>query len=291
MVSSQDVPSHGPEMPFPAWGEEMLVATSLCTLGLPHLHMQSPSSSEGEIHPKEVLLWQRKDETWLRIPLVYPCWGSSWTCPMRCSRTWKRLTRRALLLLLFLGMLQQWLWSSPTSDPGRRDPREQGCAMGGWLVFPIHTGHWHWLFSHHQGKMKVQLNPAYPVPLCISENSRCALQQGLDLHFCPWGLQANKPNLLLWRAWPCQATALPLAQGSVDPPAAPGLAATPPLAEPKSLQDHSSPSLGWQMRSRDVWSELSGRLTVASEIPALPQNGRIHSASSPRRISQGHKSQ
>lgn len=33
-----------------------------------------------------------------------------------------------------------------------------------------------------QGKVKVQLNPAYPVPSCISENTRCALKQGLDLH-------------------------------------------------------------------------------------------------------------
>lgn len=55
--------------------------------------------------------------------------------------------------------------------------------MAGLLVSPMHAGHWHWLFSHHQGKMKVQLNPAYPVPFCISENNRSAFQQGLHLHF------------------------------------------------------------------------------------------------------------
>lgn len=33
-----------------------------------------------------------------------------------------------------------------------------------------------------QGKVKVCLNPAYPVPSCISENIRCTLKQGLDLH-------------------------------------------------------------------------------------------------------------
>lgn len=33
-----------------------------------------------------------------------------------------------------------------------------------------------------QGKVKVWLNPAYPVPSCISGNTRRALKQGRDLH-------------------------------------------------------------------------------------------------------------
>lgn len=74
--------------------------------------------------------------------------------------------------------------------------------------------------------------------------------------------------------------ALPLTHGRVDPPAVMGLAAKPSQAEPKSSQDHNSSSLGWKMSSRDAWSELSGRLNVVSEIPVLPQTGRIPCASS-----------
>lgn len=44
MVPSQDVPSQGLEIPFPAQGGGMLKATPSCTLGLSHLHIQSPSS-------------------------------------------------------------------------------------------------------------------------------------------------------------------------------------------------------------------------------------------------------
>lgn len=153
---------------------------------------------------------------------------------------------------------------------------------------PIRAGRWHWLFSHHQGKTKVQLNSAYPVPSCVSENTRCALEQGLDLHLvCGVYKQTSQTHCSgepgHTRLWLC------LPHGSVDPPAEPGLAAKPSLAEPKFLQDHNSPSLGWKMSSRNVWSELSGRPNVASEIPARPQTGRIRGASSPGNISQGHK--
>ena len=83
MIPSRDVPSQGPEMPFPAWGGERCEAAPAHTLRLLHLCMQSPSSWQGEIHPEEVPSQQGeaqehlKDETWLQTSLVCPWWGST----------------------------------------------------------------------------------------------------------------------------------------------------------------------------------------------------------------------
>lgn len=150
-ITGYSFPGTRNSFPILGWGD----AQSLCVpWGCPTFTYKVLPLWQGEIHPEGEPLQQVKDETWLRIPLVYPYWGSSWTCPMRCSRPGKRFTRCALLLLLFLGMLQQRLWSAPTSDPGRGfllggpqgrrlcHGRAAG-VMGGLLVSPIHTGHWH----------------------------------------------------------------------------------------------------------------------------------------------------
>lgn len=168
---------------------------------------------QGEIHPKEVPLQQMKDETCLRIPLVYPRWGSSWTCPIRCSRPGKSLTRCALLLLLFLGILQQWLWPSPTSDPGRRlllgGP--QGTRLGHGRVAGVPQPCWTLALvvfpSPGQDESAVKSCLTSPT-LHFREYQMCSPAR-TGFAFCPRGLQANKPNLLLWRAWPWQVTALP----------------------------------------------------------------------------------
>lgn len=207
MAPSQDAPSQGPEMPFPARGGEMLKATSSCTLGLPHLCSKVLPLWQGKIHPKEAPLQQVKNETYLAE--VYRRWGSSWTCPVRCSRPGKRLTRWALLILLFLGMLQQWLWSRPTSEPGRRlvleGPQRKRLCPGRvagvphpcWtlalVVFP----------SPGQNESAVKACLSSPI-LHFREHQMCSPAR-TGFAFCPWGLQANKPNLLLWRTWACQA--------------------------------------------------------------------------------------
>lgn len=74
-VPSQDF--QGLEIHFSAWGGEMHKATPVCTLGLLHLHMQSPSSlarqnssRRGPFAAGEA--WKHpEDETWLRTPLVF----------------------------------------------------------------------------------------------------------------------------------------------------------------------------------------------------------------------------
>lgn len=191
-------------------------------------------------------------------------------------------------------MLQQWLWSSPMSDPGRRlllgglqgtklcHGRAAGVPRLRWtlalVVFP----------SSGQDESPVKSCLSSPI-LRFREHQMCfGARTGFTS--CLWGLQANKSNPLLWRAWPHQAMALPPPWKCGSPcRARSGCKAL--TGKPKSLQDHNSPSLGWKMSSRNVRSELSGRPNVASEIPARPQTGRIRGASSPGNISQGHKSQ
>lgn len=93
---------------------EMLKATPWCTLGL------CPTSAckvlplwHGKIHPKDAPLQQVKNGlASLRINL---------DLPSEVLQAREKVDKMCILLLpLFLGMLQQRLWSRPTSDPGRR---------------------------------------------------------------------------------------------------------------------------------------------------------------------------
>lgn len=120
-----------------------------------------------------------------------------------------------------------------------------------------------------QAKGKVRLNPAYPVPSRISENTSRALKQGLDLHHVRGVLKqpsrthrsGETGRAGLWVCGlqtdpaPAQSVARrgdPCRKRGVTWQRSPVPVAKPTLAEPKSLRDRNAPSLGWKPSSGDV---------------------------------------
>lgn len=214
-------------------------------------------------------------------------------------------------------------WDAPASavqphlwGRGRRlvlgGPRGMGLCSGDGCWRPpslLDTGVGCFPMADCQGKVKARLNPAYPVPSCISENTRRALKQGLDLHRVHGVLKQPRKTRRAGGGWPRRAAGLPLADGPTRLPKArpepcrkrgvtrqrspaPGLVAKPTPMEPTSLRDRNTPSLGW----KDEFWGRTGPFTVTqrwtgfnvvSEVSALPKTSRIRS---PGDTSHCHKS-
>lgn len=120
--------------------------------------------------------------------MCHPC-----DSPARCSGPGKKGQQDALCFSCSSLGCSSNGFSSPISPTG---PGQEVVAGGGGpqgTMLCSGEGCWHppslldagisWFpITDCQGKVKVQLNSAYPVPSSVSENTRCALKQGLHLH-------------------------------------------------------------------------------------------------------------